>query len=156
MSFGQAELESMLERGDLELCPPDEDGARALIGKAQRHHATAQEVAFEDPEIAASALHAGNRKALAAVLLARGLRPSKTGGHIAPLEAVRAMLGGGGRAAGRLAVYDVVRRLRHEGEYTATDVHPDDIIDNLSDAQALVESYSSTIGSLPVFAVGRS
>lgn len=156
MSFGQAELESMLERGDLELCPPDVGGAGALIRKAERHHATAQEVAFEDPEIAASALHAGNRKALEAVLLARGLRPTKLGGHIAPLEAVRAMLGGGGRTAGRLAVYDVVRRLRHEGEYTATDIHPDDIIDNLADAQALVESCGSAIGSLPVFTIGRN
>ncbi|WP_306231490.1 hypothetical protein [Agrococcus beijingensis] len=96
MTFGQAELEAMVARGELELCPPDEVAARTRIEKARRHLATAAALAADDPEIAADALRAGNRKALEAVLLSRGLRPTRSGGHVAPVDAVRAMLGGQG------------------------------------------------------------
>ncbi|MFG6402465.1 hypothetical protein [Microbacterium sp. P04] len=93
MAFGQEDLERMIADGDLEEVSVDEKGARTLLRKAKAHHQTAATVAATDPEIAAAALHAGNRKALEAVLLVRGLRPAKHAGHGIPAEAARAMLG---------------------------------------------------------------
>ena len=144
----------MVARGHIELCVLDVEGAATLIAKARTHHTTAASLAETDPEIAADALHAGNRKALEAVLLARGLRPTKTGGHLAPYEALNAMLGG---RDGVLRVYDVVRRVRHEGDYTgaASQVHPDDITLNLETSAALVDSCEKMLPLVPPFVSGR-
>ena len=153
MSYGQADLEAMVSDGDLEACPADAAGARALLTRARRHVETARSLIDDDTEIAADALHAGNRKALEAVLLDRGLRSTKKGGHIAPRRAVQSMLGGG---RGLLGVYDVVRRLRHEGDYTLTDLHPDDVRDNLQDSLALVDACEKVVGMMPPFSAGRA
>lgn len=144
----------MLAEGDLELYPLSADGAGVLIKKARTHHGTAGKLARADPEIAMDALHAGNRKAPDAVLLARGLRATKKGGHQAAVEGVRAMLGGN---AGILRVYGVVRRARHEGDYenAEVDVHPEDIEDNLRDSMALVDACEKAIALLPPFVRGR-
>jgi hypothetical protein len=155
VSFGQPELEQMLAIGHLEMCPLDRAGAAALIDKARTQHASAGLLAASDPETAIVALRSGNRKALDAVLLARGLRPTKAGGHISSLEAVRATLGGGRLAV--LGVYDVVRRIRHEGDYqnAAYDVHEDDVRDNLSDSSALVDACERALDTVPPFVRGR-
>lgn len=155
MTFGQLELEKMISDGELELCALDAVGANSLIAKARRHHETATSLARTDPEIAMDALHSGNRKALEAVLLARGLRPTKAGGHVAPLEAVRSMLGGSG--AGVLSVYNVVRRARHEGDYSNadSDVNPQDIEDNLETSAALVDACERMVEIVPAFVPGR-
>ncbi|KJL30105.1 hypothetical protein [Microbacterium oxydans] len=153
MSFGQRELEGMIARGELEECPPDAAGADKLIAKARVHHATAAAVVGTDPETAADALHAGNRKALEAVLLARGLRPTKSGGHIAARDGVKVTIGGGRT----LRVYDVVRRVRHEGDYLSadSDVDPEDVTANLGDSEALVDSCAAAKDAVPVFVRGR-
>jgi hypothetical protein len=155
MTFGQAELEKMLADGNLELCLLNAVGATALIAKARAHHATAASLSRTDPEIGMDALHTGNRKALEAVLLARGLRPTRTGGHLAPLEAVRSMVGGG--ASGVLSVYNVVRRARHEADYSnaTSDVNPEDIEDNLDACTALVDACEQMVGVVPAFVPGR-
>ena len=155
MSFGQDDLETMLSAGDLELCSVSIEGATALIAKARVHHQTAAGLANTDPEIALDALHAGNRKALDAVLLARGLRATKDGGHIATEEAVRATLGGGRLPA--LRVYSVVRRARHEADYESAtvDARADDVEDNLDDSAALVDACEKLIDSVPPFTPGR-
>jgi HEPN domain len=157
VSLGQQELEKMIDNGDLELCPPNGVGASTLIAKARTHHESARLLARTDPETAMDALHTGNRKALEAVLLTRGIRPTKTGGHLAPLEAVRAMLGGGG-TGGVLSVYNVVRRARHEGDYSnaSVDVSPEDIEDNLASSSDLVDACEQMISIVPVFVRGRS
>lgn len=154
MKLGQQELERMIASQHLEPCSPDPAGASALISKARTHHRTAAALAATDPEIAADALHAGNRKALEAVLLARGLRPTKLGGHLASFEAVTAMLGGNGV----LRVYNVVRRVRHEGDYSSAsfDVQPDDIEDNLDDSEAMVDACEKMIPLVPPFVNGRA
>ena len=143
----------MLADGRIELCPLDTAGAAILIAKSRTHHQTAAGLAQADPEIAADALHAGNRKALDAVLLARGLRATKHGGHLASLEAVTAMLG----RAPVLQVYNVVRRVRHEGDYSSASsvVHPDDIEGNLRDSADLVNACEKAIGIVPAFVPGR-
>ena len=155
MSAGQIELEAMLTRGELELCPPDVDGASALIGKARTHLETAALLMDSDAEIAMDALHAANRKSLDAVLLARGLRATKHGGHIASGEGVKWTLGGG--SLGLIKVYGVVRRARHEGDYqnAIVDVHRDDVADNIDDSRALVEACAALVSAVPVFVPER-
>jgi len=64
--------------------------------------------------VAYDALHGANRKALTAILLAQGLRPTRTGGHIAVYDAVHAQLE---PPLGRdLATYHRVRRARNAGD----------------------------------------
>jgi hypothetical protein len=152
MNIGQEKLDELVGNGNLELCPPNVEGAYALIRKAETHHVTAEGLAEADPEIAMDALHAGNRKALESVLLVRGLRATKAGGHIAPLEAVRAMVGGGA-----LRVYNVVRQLRHAGDYSnaTSRVDPQDIKDNLEDSKNLVSACKKALDLLPPFVRGR-
>jgi hypothetical protein len=77
VSYGQADLEAMVSDGDLEVCPADAAGARALLTKARRHVETARSLIDDDTEIAADALHAGNRKALEAVLPSPSSRPAR-------------------------------------------------------------------------------
>lgn len=153
MAFGQDELEAFLDTGALEETPPDRAGAEVLIAKARAHHSTAQAVAHTDPEIAADALHAGNRKALEAVLLVRGLRPAKSAGHGVPAEAVRSMMD----AKSAFRTYDTVRRIRNAGDYQSAeyDVNPVDIIDNLPDSTALVDACEKALDILPPFVRGR-
>lgn len=149
MSSGQDALQAMVDGGELEVVPADLAGAKALITKARRHHVSARTLAASDPETAIGALHAGNRKALDAVLLAMGLRPTKTGGHVASGHAIRAILG----SKSAVAVYDTVRRVRNEGDYhsATTDVHSDDVTDNLDDSEALVNACDSALSVVTPF-----
>jgi hypothetical protein len=67
------------------------------------------------------------------------------------------MLGGGG-TGGVLSVYNVVRRARHEGDYSnaSADVNPEDIEDNLATSSDLVDACEKMIGIVHVFVRGRS
>lgn len=51
------------------------------MAKARAHLHTALAVAHDDPKIASDALYAAARKALTALLVQQGLRPTRAGGH---------------------------------------------------------------------------
>jgi len=85
-------VESLIATGMLERVPPNLDAARSLVQVAERHLASALALAQSDIVLAYDALHGANRKALTAILLAQGLRPTRAGGHIAVYDAVRAQL----------------------------------------------------------------
>jgi hypothetical protein len=152
--YGQAEVEDLLRKGDLEQVPPNRPGATTLITKARVHLGTADREADLDPETAADALHAANRKALDAVLLAQGIRASRQGGHITPLVAVRAQLRTDPRRPRPdFFVYDVVRRIRHGGDYNnhELEVRAEDVRGNIEPSTALVDVCSAVIDHMPVF-----
>jgi hypothetical protein len=65
---GREVIEDLLEEG------------RHLLAKARTHLATATATAEADPEIAYDALYAAARKALTALLVEQGLRPTREGG----------------------------------------------------------------------------
>lgn len=151
---GRAEVGALLRGRRLERVPPSTDNARALIGKARRHLVTAEAVAPSDPDIGMDALHNANRKALEAVLLDQGLRTTRDGGHTAPYEAAKAQIRTSARTARpELFVYEVVRRLRHGGDYASYEAQltTADVVDNLDDSRALVEICARLVGSLPAF-----
>ena len=78
---GSATVDQMLADGRLERVPANPVAAQGLIDKAQTHLGSAAVLAGTDVELAYDALHAANRKALTAVLLAQGLRPTRIAGH---------------------------------------------------------------------------
>ncbi|MCL2464911.1 MAG: HEPN domain-containing protein [Micrococcales bacterium] len=147
---GRATVEALLANGDLERVPVNLDGAQGLVARARRHLFSAESLAETDVELAYDALHAANRKALTAVLLAQGLRPTRQGGHISVYEAVRAQLDPPLGAV--LVPYERIRRARNVGDYvddlpaTADDVHAD-----LPECQAIVEVAAKVIGQMPMF-----
>lgn len=70
---GSATVDQMLADGRLERVPANPVAAQALIDKAQTHLGSAAVLAGTDVELAYDALHAANRKALTAVLLAQAI-----------------------------------------------------------------------------------
>ncbi len=73
---GRDVIEDLLRRGHLERVPGNQSEAQHLLSKALSHLETAQRVADLDPEIAYGALYAAARKALTALLIQQGLRPT--------------------------------------------------------------------------------
>lgn len=115
---GRATINELLAQGHLERVPANTGEAQYLLGVAARHLITAQDLAGDDPEIAYDALYAA-RKALTAVLIQQGLRPTRAGGHEAVIQAAEAQfvppLGGVPRPYRRL------RRQRAQGDYLASE-----------------------------------
>jgi hypothetical protein len=89
---GRDTLEDLPRRGHLERVPANTDEAEHLMAKADSHLTTAATVASTDPEIAYDALYAAARKALSALLIQQGLRPTRSGGHEVAIEAAYAQL----------------------------------------------------------------
>lgn len=147
---GRSTIEDMLKKGTLEKVPPSADAARSLLEVAERHLASALALADSDVVLAYDALHGANRKALTAILVAQGLRPTRAGGHIAVYEAVHAQLE---PPLGRdLATYNRVRRTRNAGDYR--DEHEAvaaDVIADQPGCQKIVDIAKRIIGQMPPF-----
>lgn len=140
----------MLASGQLERIPPNRDAAGALLGKAQTHLQSAAALAASDVELAYDALHAANRKALTAVLLVQGLRPTREAGRAGVFEAVRAQLHP--PLGPTLAPYTRIRRARNAGDYldelpaTANDVAAD-----LPLCRAIVDMAVKLVDQMPPY-----
>ena len=136
---GRTTIEEMLANGSLEQVAADESEARHLVNRARTHLATAASTAEIDPEIAYDALYAAARKALTAVLVEQGLRPTRTGGHEAAIQAAEAQLVP--PMGDTLRPFRRLRRRRAEGDYSgaAVAVHADDVRSDLPAATAIVD-----------------
>lgn len=134
----------------IERVPPDTTTARALVIGAQTHLRSALALAEDDPVLAYDALHSANRKALTAVLLAQGLRPTRAGGHIAVHDAVHAQLA---PPLGRdLSAYHRVRRTRNAGDYRGESAAvADDVIADHRGCVRIVEIADSVLDRLSPF-----
>lgn len=112
---GRSVVDDLIRTGLLERVPPNRSAAHALVEVAGAHLASALALAESDTVLAYDALHGANRKALTAILIGQGLRPTRAGGHIAVYDAVLAQLD---PPLGRdLSIYHRVRRLRNAGDY---------------------------------------
>ena len=142
-------------RGHLERVPADEAEADHLMTKARAHLHTAAGVADTDPEIAYDALYAAARKALTALLIQQGLRPTRAGGHEVTIEAATAQfvppLGD------VLRPFRRIKRRRGEGDYAGSEdqIHPDDIHADLPAATAIVDAAARILQQLTVFVPRR-
>jgi hypothetical protein len=89
------------------------------MAKANSHLATAAVVAGTDPEIAYDALYAAARKALSALLVQQGLRPTRSGGHEVAIEAAYAQLV---PPLGEvLRPFRRIKRRRNDGDYAGSE-----------------------------------
>lgn len=147
---GQATIDSLLAAGRLERVPPNAEGARGLVAKASIHLRSAATLAVDDVDTAYDALHSANRKALTAILLVQGLRPTRSGGHVAVFEAVQAQLDPPlGRA---LAPYNRIRRARNAADYfDELPATGDDVRADLPLCEAIVDIADKVIDQLPPY-----
>lgn len=145
---GRATIDRMLSDGHLERVPVAREAANSLIEKARTHLRSADLLADTDTELAYDALHAANRKALTAVLLAQGLRPTREAGHTGVFEAVRAQLD---PPLGRtLAPYSRIRRARNAGDYLdELPSGPGDVRSDLPLCSAIVDAAARVLGQMP-------
>jgi len=147
---GRSTIEDMLRKGTLERVPPSIDAAQSLLEVAERHLTSALVLADNDVVLAYDALHGANRKALTAILVAQGLRPTRAGGHIAVYEAVHAQLE---PPLGRdLATYNRVRRTRNAGDYRdERESVAADVIADHPGCQKIVDIAKRVIGQMSPF-----
>lgn len=139
-SEGEAELEAMIDRGDLELVEPSSAHADLLLEQAEGHLAAADPLVVEHPPSAFALLYDGARKAMTALLAKQGLRPTRAGGHVAVQEAVEAQLGRNTRHLVR--PFRDLRRRRHESEYPSPEDPPvttEEARDGLEDARGITD-----------------
>jgi len=110
---GEAEIEHMLDDGQLDRVPADDRAVTMLVGAAARHVASATSLVDSDPEAAYSLAYDAGRKAATAVLAHQGLRPTARGGHLAVVRAMREQFPN----APGLTSLDMLRRRRNQAEY---------------------------------------
>ncbi|HET9656249.1 MAG TPA: hypothetical protein VFP72_12910 [Kineosporiaceae bacterium] len=152
---GRDVIEDLLDRGHLERVLADEAEARHLMSKARAHLRTAVAVADDDPEIAYDALYAAARKALTALLIQQGLRPTRAGGHEVTIEAAGAQLIP--PLGDVLRPFRRLKRRRGQGDYAGSEdqIHPDDIHADLPAATTIVDSADRVLPQLTVFVPRR-
>jgi hypothetical protein len=152
---GRDVVDDLLRRGHLEQVLGNEAEAQHLLEKAHSHLQTARTVSDLDPEIAYGALYAAARKALTALLIQQGLRPTRAGGHEAVIEAVQAQLvpplGEVLRPLRR------IKRRRNDGDYAGSEdrLHVDDVEADLPAAAAIVDAVKRLLPEMPVFVPRR-
>jgi len=152
---GRETIEDLLRRGHLERVPANESEAQHLLTKATSHLKTATTVAGTDPEIAYDALYAAARKALAALLIQQGLRPTRSGGHEVAIEAAHAQLVP--PLGDVLRPFRHIKRRRNDGDYAGSEnqIHEEDIHADLPAATAIVDAATRILSQLTVFVPRR-
>lgn len=147
---GRTTIQSLIKTAMLERVPPNLSAAQSLVEVAETHLGSALALAETDTVLAYDALHGANRKALTAILLAQGLRPTRAGGHIAVYDAVHAQLE---PPLGRdLSAYHRVRRARNAGDYREEhDAVADDVLADHPGCRKIVDIAKRVIGQMPPF-----
>lgn len=152
---GRDVIEDLLDRGHLERVTVNEAEAEHLLSKAHAHLRTAAGVADDDPEIAYDALYAAARKALTALLVHQGLRPTRVGGHEVTIEAAMAQLVP--PLGDVLRPFRRLKRRRSQGDYAGAEdqIHAEDVEADLPAARAIVDAAARVLTQLTVFVPKR-
>jgi hypothetical protein len=108
---GEAEVELLLARGDLQLVAAAQANSLPLLQKANKTAETAASLVERDPDSAFVLAYDAARCACTALLAQQDIRATSAGGHYAVERAVRAQFGDGFRGFADL------RRRRNELEY---------------------------------------
>jgi HEPN domain len=129
--------------------------AEYLLTKARTHLSTAAKTAADDPEIAYDALYAAARKALTAILVQQGLRPTRAGGHEAVIQAAEAQLTP--ELSRVLRPYRRLRKMRGGSDYLASEaaISVEDVVSDLPVATDIVEAAAQVVPNMPVFVPRR-
>lgn len=149
---GSAAIEQMIDEGRLERVPASRPQADFLISQARTHAAAAASITDLDPAGAYQLTYDGARKALVAVLQNQGLRPTRTGGHVAVYDAVSAQLD---RALGQIIrPFNRMRRTRNDSEYPSGDapaVTADDVTADMGKANDIIDMASRLLDQMDPF-----
>ncbi len=151
-SQGAAEIETLIERGEIEEVEPSNEHAMLLMEQAEGHLAAAKPLVEKHPPSAFTLLYDAARKAMAAVLAKQGLRATGRGGHIAVQDAIEAQLGPNVRHVVRS--FRTLRRRRNESEYPSLGDLPvttDEAREGLVDARSIVDTMSKFMPSVGPF-----
>lgn len=141
---GEAEVQNLIDQGEIEEVAPSEEHAELLMRQAKTHLASAPALLPDDPPGAFAVLYDAARKSLGAVLAKQGLRATSRNGHRATQEAIEAQLGpNAGRVVRR---FRSLRLRRHDAEYPRLDtpeVTVGEVEEALSDARSIVEAMKT-------------
>lgn len=149
---GRGEVDALLARGHLQRVVASRDHADLLVRQARAHLAAAAAVAEFDPPGAYALAYDAARKALTAILENQGVRPTRSGGHLAAFHAVRAQLVP--PMADVLSPFDRIRRTRNETEYPAGDrpeLTADDVLEDQAICQAIVQLADRVLDQMSPF-----
>jgi uncharacterized protein (UPF0332 family) len=154
-SRGKAVIERLLEAGELERIPLNQELVDLLLAESEEHLGSVEVIGSNDATGAYQLAYDAVRKAATALLAAQGLRPKSAGGHVAVQEAMEAQFGGGASRAFRS--FNRLRRQRNDLEYpddAGPRVDADDVADALRTARADLEFANQILdsGKLSVFA----
>jgi hypothetical protein len=147
-SRGEADIEQLLQRGELELVAGAAADGIPLLDQAERTATTAAGLTATDAYSAYVLAYDAARFACVALLAQQGMRATTSGGHYAVERAVRAQFGPGFRPFGDL------RRRRNELEYprlpadTATE---DEAMQAVEVARQLTTAAKALLGQLSFF-----
>jgi len=113
-AHGKAEVQKLVDDGELELVEASTDVAARLLADADAHLRLAAKGTDDDPAGALQLSYDAARKASAALLAVQGLRGTTRGGHIAVIDAVRFQF----NDRGGVAVFGKINRLRRRRNAT--------------------------------------
>jgi hypothetical protein len=149
---GRATADRLIVDGELQRVPPSREHADQLLAQARRDLASAELLRDSNPKRAYESLYDAARMALTAVLESQGLRPTRSGGHLAPYAAISAQLDPPMGTV--LRPFDRMRRTRNRSEYPSfatPDVTADNITGDLPAATAIVETCQGVLGEMSPF-----
>jgi hypothetical protein len=146
---GEADVEELLRRGELEHATGGAADGSPLLAQAERTAATAAGLVAPDPYSAYVLAYDAARFACVSLLAQQGMRATTSGGHYAVERAVRAQFGPGFRPFGDL------RRRRNELEYPrlpADTASEDEAMQAIELARQLIAAAKVLLGQLSFFA----
>lgn len=111
---GEAEVENLIDDGELEEIEPSPEHAALPLRQANAHLASAPALLPADPPGAFALPYDVARRATSAALAQQGLRATTNKGHRATQEALEAQLGPNARKVVR---FRSLRIRRHDAEY---------------------------------------
>lgn len=137
--LGEAEVQNLIDQGELDEVEPSSEHAELLMQQAETHLVSAPALLPADPPGAYSVLYDAARKSLSAVLAKQGLRATSKNGHRATQQAIEAQLGP--NASKVVRPFRNLRSRRHEAEYPALEtpaVTTQEVEEALADAREMV------------------
>ena len=142
--IGAAELQNLIDEGEIEQVEPSPEHAALLMRQAETHLASVRALLPADPPGAFAVLYDAARKSLGAVLAQQGLRATRKNGHRATQEAIEAQLGP--NASKVVRPFRSLRVRRHDAEYPGLDtpeVTVEEAEEALEDAGSIVEAMKT-------------
>lgn len=145
---GEADIEQMLQSGELQPVIGKAANGGPWLAKAEITLKTAERVLGSDPASAYTLAYDAARFACVGLLVQQGLRPTTVGGHYVVQRAMNSQFGT------QFSVFGVMRRRRNELEYPEfpdETVEEDEAAKILTAAKDLIQSSRQLLDHLGLF-----